>query len=139
MNHKYVVIDTNVLISALLKPISIPRKVLIKTLRQGILLESKQTFSEIETRIYRKKFDKYTTNKLRDDFLRSLSSQCAWIEPTEAITDCTADPDDNRFLELALAGQAAYIVTGDSDLLDMHPYQGIQILSPADFLERGFR
>ena len=45
------------------------------------------------------------------------------------------EPDDNSVLECALAGAAITIVTGDPDLLDLHPYPGISILTPRQFLE----
>ena len=45
------------------------------------------------------------------------------------------DPKDDRILELAVNGNAAYIVTGDADLLVLNPFRGIEILRPADFLQ----
>ncbi len=51
------------------------------------------------------------------------------------IEDCR-DPKDNKFLEAALSGRADCIVTGDQDLLILHPYQSIPILQPAEFLAR---
>lgn len=56
------------------------------------------------------------------------------IVPDVDITDCD-DPDDNMFLECAVAGDAEYIVSGDPHLTDLHPYEGIQILPPAEFLD----
>lgn len=53
-------------------------------------------------------------------------------EPAEAITDCP-DYEDNRILELALACQAAIIVSNDSDLLNLSPCRGIPVLSPRAF------
>ncbi len=44
------------------------------------------------------------------------------------------DPDDNEFLECALAGGADYIVSGDAHLLDIGQYDGIQLVTPAAFL-----
>jgi predicted nucleic acid-binding protein len=55
------------------------------------------------------------------------------LEVEEKITECR-DPKDDKFLELALSGKADVIVTGDQDPLSMHPWRGIAILSPADFL-----
>ena len=46
------------------------------------------------------------------------------------------DPDDNRVLECALAGAADYILTGDEDLLTLHPWHGIQIVTVREFLDR---
>jgi predicted nucleic acid-binding protein len=56
-------------------------------------------------------------------------------EPGEAVTD-SADYEDNRILELALACQAVLIVSNDSDLLHMTPWRGIPVVSPRDFAAR---
>jgi uncharacterized protein len=53
----------------------------------------------------------------------------------QLIRECR-DPDDDKFLEVALNGSADVIVTGDEDLLGMSPWRGIQILSPGNFLKR---
>ena len=55
------------------------------------------------------------------------------IKPTETITDCR-DPKDNKFLELAVASNAPFIITGDDDLLVLNPYRDINILKSGDFL-----
>ncbi len=57
------------------------------------------------------------------------------IAPQLTITACR-DPKDNKFLEVAVAGRADVIVSGDKDLLVLHPLQGIAIESPRDFLAR---
>lgn len=55
------------------------------------------------------------------------------VDPGIEITACR-DPRDNKFLELAVAAKAACIVTGDNDLLALHPFRSVPILSPSDFL-----
>jgi predicted nucleic acid-binding protein len=55
------------------------------------------------------------------------------VTPTTDIQACR-DPDDDRLLELAVDGRATHLVTGDADLLALHPFRGIPILTPADFL-----
>ena len=62
-----------------------------------------------------------------------MKRKVIFIEPTEIITDCR-DPKDNKFLELAVASDAQFIVTGDIDLLVLNPYRGITILKSGDFL-----
>ena len=57
-----------------------------------------------------------------------------WFEPTICLTDCR-DPKDNKYLELALTAGAETIVSGDDDLLILHPWRGVRILQPADYLE----
>ena len=58
--------------------------------------------------------------------------------PTEQVTDCR-DPKDNLYLELALAAKAKRIVSSDADLLVLHPWRGVRILRPADYLARAER
>ncbi|HEX8228447.1 MAG TPA: putative toxin-antitoxin system toxin component, PIN family, partial [Chloroflexia bacterium] len=57
-----------------------------------------------------------------------------FVHPTVPIDAIASDPDDNKFLECAVAGGADYIVSGDKHLLSLGEYEGIRILSPADFL-----
>jgi uncharacterized protein len=57
------------------------------------------------------------------------------VTPTQPIIACR-DPKDNKFLEVAMAGQAEVIVSGDEDLLTLDPFTGIPILQPAAFLQR---
>ncbi|MGH8609458.1 MAG: putative toxin-antitoxin system toxin component, PIN family [Gammaproteobacteria bacterium] len=52
--------------------------------------------------------------------------------PPAILPSC--DVRDDKFLELAVAGQAMCIITGDSDLLDLHPFRGIPIVTPAQFI-----
>ena len=57
-----------------------------------------------------------------------------WVEVSAKITACR-DPNDDKFLELAVSGLATHIVTGDQDLLVLDPFQGISILTPHAFLD----
>jgi uncharacterized protein len=65
---------------------------------------------------------------------QQLWSSARWISPQRTVTDCR-DPDDNHVLECALEAQARCIITGDHHLLAVHPYQGIDILTPRQFLD----
>ena len=65
--------------------------------------------------------------------LEFLSAAAHWFEPTEPVWDCR-DGKDNRYLELALAAGDAVIVSGDEDLLVLHPWRGVQVLRPAVFV-----
>ena len=55
--------------------------------------------------------------------------------PARSITACR-DPKDNKDLELAVAGPAEVLVTGDEDLLVLHPFEGIPVVTSADLLRR---
>lgn len=81
----------------------------------------------------RPKFDKYVSRESREHFLMDYQNTVLWVDVTQIITDCR-DPKDNKFLEVAVNAEANYLISGDDDLLVLHPYEGVQILAPADFL-----
>ena len=127
-------LDTNLLVSAALLEESIPRQALELALRSGEVLSSSQTLTELKEVLARTKFDRYVSQEIRLRFLANFLNLTRPIEITEAITVCR-DPKDNKFLELAVSGSAAYLVTGDKDLLVLHPFRGISVLIPADFID----
>jgi len=128
-----VVFDTNVLISALLFEDSTPGQAFFFAVVQGEVLISTALVTEIHRVVYRSKFDRYINDSQREDFVLSLVESSELIHVTEAIEICR-DPKDNMILELSVSGKADVIVTGDSDLLALHPFRGINILNPQDFL-----
>lgn len=128
------VFDTNVLISALLLPVSVPRRALDRALGSGRVLLSLPVLGELNGVLARKRFRTYVDDEDVRRFLGALVRETDWVEVTTKITDCR-DPKDNKFLELAVDGGASHVVTGDRDLLILHPFHGIAILSPAAFLE----
>lgn len=128
------VFDTNVLISALLFDKSKPAQAFFAAMRNGEVLVSADTISELGEVLSRNKFDKYLTEEERERFLRSLLQNARLIEVHEEIRACR-DPKDDKFLELAVNGAADYIVSGDSDLLALHPFRNVQILTPETFLD----
>ena len=135
MNDLFV-FDTNTLISAFLFPKSIPRKALDKGIESGKLVLSTKTYTEFKKVILRPKFDKYLSPGTKQKALKELNSFGIFIETTERITACR-DPKDDKFLELAVAAKASCIITGDDDLLVLHPFRNIPIFNPSDFL-KGF-
>jgi putative PIN family toxin of toxin-antitoxin system len=129
-----VVFDTNVLVSALLLPDSKPRQALNHALEQGQVLLSFAALAELYEVLSRKRFRQYVDEGDIRNFLAALTREAQWVDVDARITACR-DPKDDQFLELAVSGGATYIITGDSDLLVLNPFQGITILSPQSFLE----
>ncbi|MDN5849858.1 MAG: putative toxin-antitoxin system toxin component, PIN family [Nitrococcus sp.] len=128
------VIDSNVLIGALLSPTGKPRYVLDQLARDGsTLLFSNATFAELTVRQAKPKFDPYRTIEQMESFLDWLVELGEWVEPALHVDACR-DSDDNKFLALALSGEADYLITGDADLLALDPFDGLPILKPAVFL-----
>ncbi len=131
------VFDTNVLVSALLLPDSKPRHALELALREGRILLSFATLAELNEILSRKRFRRYVDEEDIRSFLAALTRESQWVDVDVRIQACR-DPKDDKFLELAVSGRGSHIVTGDSDLLALHPFQGIQILPPHRFLELSF-
>ena len=127
------VIDTNTLVSAVLLEGSTPALAVRSARRNGVLLGSPDTLDEVADVLAREKFDAYASWKKRGEFLEALADQSLVVEPRLSISICR-DPGDNKFLELAIEGEADVIISGDEDLLTLHPFRGIEILTAADFL-----
>lgn len=90
---------------------------------------------EVQSVLERPKFDRYLQRDERDQFVGALTREATLVDITEHIQVCR-DPKDNLVLELAVSGKATCVITGDIDLLVLHPFRGIPVLSPADFLNQ---
>jgi len=128
------VFDTNVIVSASLLKQSVARQAVESAIAQGTLLVSQTTIEELNDVLRRKGFEKYVTEDERVEFLTALVREATLVEITETVTACR-DPQDNKFLELAVSGKATGIVSGDEDLLVLHPFHGIAVLTPRQFLD----
>jgi putative PIN family toxin of toxin-antitoxin system len=133
MSSTRFVVDTNTLVSAALIEGSTPDRAIRRTFRNGALLASPDILDEATEVLTREEFDQYASWERRHELLEALADQSTVVEPTVAVDVCR-DPADNKFLELAVEGDADLIISGDSDLLVLHPFEGISILSPAGFL-----
>ncbi|TVQ38925.1 MAG: putative toxin-antitoxin system toxin component, PIN family [Wenzhouxiangella sp.] len=134
MKAERVVVDTNVLISALLTPQGKAGQcVRVLAASGAMLLFSRVTFLELSSRLARPKFDPYRTVEQMNRYLDWLAELAQWVRPSVRIEDCR-DPDDNRFLEVLVDGEGELLISGDSDLLQLHPFEGRPIMTPAGFL-----
>lgn len=130
-----VVFDTSVIVSAVLLPRSIPRRAFDQAQDEGKVLISEGTVDELNTVLRRDRFERYVTAVQRLEFLAELVEKAEWVHVTEVVFECR-DPKDNKFLELAVSGRATHLISGDKDLLVLHPFRGIQIVTPQVFLTR---
>lgn len=133
-DHKLVV-DTNLWISRLLIPAGPTARIVDHALNWGIPLMSGETLEELSAVLSRSRFDRYVSREDRRHFLRLLGGIVRVIPITQRITACR-DPKDDKFLDVALNGEAQIILTGDQDLLELHPFHGIEILKTQDFMAR---
>ena len=131
---KFFVSDTNTLISANLLPDSVNRKAFNKAREIGIPVYSIDTLSEFSKTLIRPKFDKYVSQTKRLDAIVAYENIGQLLKVTVKIERCH-DPKDDKFLELAVEGGATCIITGDKDLLVLHPFKHIPIITAANFLK----
>lgn len=125
-----VVLDTNVLVSALYLPASKPGTIVGLARRRLIQnLVSPAILREVE-RVLREKFQWEAAPA--KEAVRQIENFSKVVEPQDRLTVLADDPD-NRILECAQAGQAHLILTGDKHLLQLQVFGGIAILKPADF------
>ena len=95
---------------------------------------SEDTLTELVDVLARPKFDRYVSLADRQQFIRLLG-HCA-RHSHHATHHGVPRPQGRQILDIALNGDARMILTGDNDLLELHPFHGIEILKPADFLNR---
>jgi uncharacterized protein len=134
-----VVIDTSTLISAILRPSSVPRQAFLLAVGNFDLCISMATLDELREVLYRPKFDRYTPLTERLAFV-DLVAQHALMWQVDLTSEAAArnacrDAKDAKFLALALSCESAALVSSDADLQVLDPWQGIPILTPAAFLQ----
>ncbi len=130
-----VVLDTNTLVSTALNENSVSGKAFEKVRGDGYNpLTSQATLAELGEVLFRGKFDKYVSAENRKQFFADYVDLASMLQVEITITDCR-DPKDNKFLELAVIGEAKVIISGDSDLLVLNPYRGILIMNSSGFLD----
>lgn len=89
---------------------------------------------ELKDVLFRPKFDRYVSREERTSFISQLSAVAEFVSIIQLVRECR-DPKDDKFLEVALNGGADVIISRDSDLLRMHRWRGVAILSPAKFVK----
>jgi len=94
---------------------------------------SDDILNEVERVLQRPKFG-WTRDQV-DDALRGLLLITEHVRPTQRIEVVNDDPTDNRIIECAAASGSEYLVSGDRHLLKVGQYQGVKIVTPADFIE----
>src|SRR3990172_8535636 len=135
MTRERVVIDTNVLISGLFSTTSTPALALEKAVTKAQLVATTETLREPIEKLLLPKFDRYVRRERRDALLQRVASLVEIVDVLQHVRASRA-PKDTKFLDAAVNGRADVIVAGDTDLLDLNPFRGIAIVTPADYLAR---
>ena len=130
-----IVLDTNLIISAVLLATSTPRQAFNKVIDNCVPLLSVPVLFEILDAFQREKFNKYVTEAERMKFLIGFLKLTELVEIKETITICR-DSRDNKLLELAVSGNAGFLLTGVKDLLELNTFREVKILTPKNFVEK---
>jgi uncharacterized protein len=125
------VADTNIFVSAALKQASWPGMVVRWLDQYGGLLKTSVTEREVMEVLQRPRIAPKVEPRFLDN-LRQMLAAAELVTITEHIARCR-DPDDDKFLELAVNGRADAIISGDNDLLALDTFRGIPIITPAAF------
>ena len=132
---KRVVLDTNVLISALLFRGGLSKIVGLWQKGKIIPVISKETFSELATVLEYPKFS--LTQEETDSIIKyEILPYFEIVEVVKDVKGICGDPEDDKFISCAISGSADYIVSGDKDLFDLKQYKSIKIIKASDFLKK---
>ncbi len=134
VTHSLIVVDTNIIISAILFRHGAPRRALLHAFATADFVSSPATLAEAREVMAREKFNRYAPYDLRNLQLEIILDQMKDAEPVGCDSRCR-DPKDEKFLDLAVGAGASLILSGDSHLLEMHPFRGISIVTPTAYLE----
>ena len=128
-----IVFDTSTLVGAASRRTGVPHRAFLHALRADRVAVSDGMMSELREVLARPRLARFVSPELRDEVLALLTVAGVPFVPGERVTDCR-DPKDDLFLELALASGAGILVSSDNDLLVLHPWRGVRILRPAEYL-----
>jgi uncharacterized protein len=130
-----IVVDTNVFVSGLLRRSSVAGEAAAKAGHNAVLLVSQDNMSELADVLAGAKFDRYVSVEQRLGFIRLIWNIAEFVPIIHRVRECR-DPKDDKFLEVAINGRADLMLTGDADLLALHPWRGIAIVTPAEYMNR---
>jgi uncharacterized protein len=134
MDIPRIILDTNILVSYMLKPSADMSKLMGSILASGRLLLSQDTFDELQRVIERFVTRGFITIQESSEFLGALVEVADWVKILEHVRVCR-DPNDDIFLELAVNAQATFLITGDKDLLALHPFRDTRIITAREYLD----
>ena len=133
-----IVLDTNVLVSALINPHGKPAQIINYVFENKIRLFTSPSIMEELERVlsYPKLMKRHglDSEELKE-FISDLLSIMSLIEEEKIIEVIMEDPSDNKYLSCAIDAKVDFIISGDIHLLNLGEYEGNRIVTPAQFLE----
>jgi len=134
-----VVLDANVLVSALIRPKGPPGQIVIRLLegRAFELVTSPEILTEVRRSLAYPRVRKYlaASDEELDLWVASLELIAETVEGRQRINAVAEDPDDDKYIVAAVEGRAQFVVSGDAHLLALKAYEGVRIVTPRAFLD----
>ena len=131
-----IVLDTNVVISAAISLDGHPAKIFELLIREEVEnFTTSEIANEIKAVFYRPRIRKILSLVEIDFMITAFVNSSTFIKTLVEIKVVKEDLDDNKFLECAVTANANYIISGDQHLLNIKEFQGIKIVSPAQFIK----
>jgi uncharacterized protein len=132
--HNPIVLDTSILISAALFPGSIPEHAMVVAFEYFDVVISEAMLDELRTVLARPKYEQYASVATRFAYVEAFATYATTVGMTASVKACH-DPTDDKVLALAESANSPIIVSGEKDLLSMHPFREIEILSARQFVD----
>jgi len=130
------VLDTNVLISGVIST-GVPHELLVMGFEgEYDIVVSVETLTEFRRTLLKYPERFHMTEEEVQQEVETVRYFAEFVDPAEEIRAVDDDPDDDKFLEAAVTGNVEYVVSGDSHLLDLKTFRGIDIVDPRTFYER---
>lgn len=133
-----VVLDTNVMISALISPAGRSADAVIVASCRNNVLQSSETLDELREKLGSRRLAKFLNPAISAAWFAAVSAFSTPVDAAPEATQCR-DVKDNKFIDLAVSGEATMIVSGDKDLQVLGFVQGrngnIPVISPSQFLD----
>jgi uncharacterized protein len=132
------VLDANVYVSAAVRPEGPPGQIIVRFLRGGAfeIVMSQAIVEEVLRALTYPKVRKYIRPGLDPElWFEDIIVLSHLVVGDPEFQGASKDPDDDKYISAAIEGRAAFVVAGDSDLLDLKEYEGIRIVSPRVFFD----
>jgi uncharacterized protein len=135
MNRLKIVVDTNIWVSMAIGSKQLTTQMASIFMNTSIdLFVSNELLDELVNTLSKPKLQRYLTKERTEIVFNLIKTKAKLVNVATDIRICR-DAKDDFMINLALAASATYLITGDDDLLVLHPYHNIQIVKPAQFLE----
>jgi len=131
---KKVVLDTSVLISALLFKGEVSKLVELWQKGKIVPVISRDTFQELRSVLAYPKFS-LSQEEIKTIIEDEILPHFEVVEVTREIKGVCRDPADEKFISCAFSASAGYVVSGDKDLCDLNRYRSVRIITPSDFFK----